>query len=1147
MADRDGRSRLQRIFENAVRLPEEKRASFLAEACGDDDAIKAQIERLLAAHAAADSFLATDASETPQRVAAAADAGPTLPVERGTVAPEPDSTGGEIEASADFDPSRSSRIGPYKLLQKLGEGGFGSVWMAEQEAPVRRRVAVKVIKLGMDTREVIARFEAERQALAMMEHPNIARVLDAGSTREGRPYFVMELVRGVAISEYCDANNLSPRERLELFIPVCDAVQHAHQKGIIHRDLKPSNVLVTVNDGRAVPKIIDFGIAKATHQKLTEKTFFTRFHAMVGTPAYMSPEQAEMSSLDIDTRSDIYSLGVLLYELLTGTTPFDTKELFERGYKEVQRVIREETPPKPSTRVSSMDDESRTVVAGSRQVDARELGRLLRGDLDWIIMKALEKDRSRRYESAAAFALDIGRFLEHEPVAAGPPSTAYRVKKFIRRNRVAVAGAGVVAGALITGLLLAIWGFIVAADERDLAQTAATTAQEAEGRERAEKENARIAQAKAEESAKIARREADTARRVFGLIDEMFHAADPETARGPTYTVRQLLDDYTRADLWDALRDEPEIEATLRHTVGRAHLGLGRFKLAEASFERSIEVRSARLGDDALPTILAREGLGETYSEMARFRDAESTFRDLRAVCERVLGEDDLTTLRMTVHLAEVSARLGRLKEAESLLMETRDLAALLGGEDHDVTLSAIATLGAVLGAAGRFVASEKVTSEVIPRLRKELGAEHPKVLTASFDRARALHYSGRIDESEKLSRETLAACRRVLGPEHAKTLRGMHDLAAVLPLLERHDEAIALFEEVIEIGTRVYGGDFPPVARARMNVGVIHSQQARYEKAKDNLRRALAAYEKIYGADHSQTAEVHAALGVTFTYEGNHSEGAEWSGKALEIRKRTLGPEHARTLESMTNLAANYTALGRAEEAKALLEETIDDLKEAVGAENPSILVVLLNLGEAYVRTGECDRAETVLKELFDLQERIGTTRAGIARAHAAMATCLESEARFEAALPHIERVVEIIRAAARPEQMPRNASALLMYGLVLVGNEKHVKAEKILQECLGYLRQNADENAIQIWAAESALGDSLLGQGRLKEARTLLIESYRNMKDDPRTLERTLRLTLDRLVRLYQAAGDEKRERAWKKRFEEFERERASTTESR
>lgn len=401
----------------------EKRAAYLEAACAGDAELRAQVGALLRWDSQAGGFM-----DLPDRDPDATREAP----------PIPDMTGTEI--------------GRYKLLEKIGEGGMATVYMAEQRHPICRRVALKIIKLGMDTKQVIARFEAERQALAMMDHPNIATVLDAGTTETGRPYFVMELVRGLPITKFCDTNNLATQERLELFVSVCHAVQHAHQRGIIHRDIKPSNILVTLHDGKPVPKVIDFGIAKALNQRLTEKTIFTRYSQMIGTPEYMSPEQAEMSGLDVDTRTDVFSLGVLLYELLAGTTPFDSEYLLSKGYGEMQRIIREEEPTRPSTKVSTLG-EALTDVAKRRSVAPEALGKLMRGDLDWIVMKTLEKDRTRRYETVHSLAEDIQRHLRNEPITASSPGTIYRLQKFLRRNRTKVVTWSAVA-VIVVGLLL---------------------------------------------------------------------------------------------------------------------------------------------------------------------------------------------------------------------------------------------------------------------------------------------------------------------------------------------------------------------------------------------------------------------------------------------------------------------------------------------------------------------------------------------------------------------------------------------------------------------------------------------------------------------------------------------------------------------
>ncbi len=426
------------IFNVARRLPASQRGAYLDEICAGYTLLRQRVAELLEANEAAGGFL-KELAEDPGEEAA------------------PPSSRGTIRTTPSPSEQLGDKIGHYKLLEKVGEGGCGVVYVAEQTEPVRRRVALKVIKLGMDTRQVIARFEAERQALAMMDHPNIAKVLDAGTTETGRPYFVMELVRGIRITDYCDQNQLTTKERLELFLKVCQAIQHAHQKGIIHRDVKPSNILVTLHDGVPVPKVIDFGIAKATEGRLTEVTVYTQLHQFIGTPAYMSPEQAEMSGLDIDTRSDIYSLGVLLYELLAGRTPFDANDLMSQGIDAMRKTIREKEPLRPSTRLATLKGEELTTAAKRRSADASRLLRQLKGDLDWIVMKCLEKDRTRRYETANGLAFDLKRHLSNEPVLARPPGGAYRARKFVRRNKVVVTASVIVAGVLVLGILASTW------------------------------------------------------------------------------------------------------------------------------------------------------------------------------------------------------------------------------------------------------------------------------------------------------------------------------------------------------------------------------------------------------------------------------------------------------------------------------------------------------------------------------------------------------------------------------------------------------------------------------------------------------------------------------------------------------------------
>jgi serine/threonine protein kinase len=550
------------IFDAALAIADpDERDAFLSRACNGDPGLQEHLRGLLEMQRKLGSFL--EARDSPPMMTVDV---PPLTEGPGTV------------------------IGPYKLREQIGEGGMGVVYVAEQHQPVRRKVALKIIKPGMDTKQVIARFEAERQALAMMDHPNIAKVLDAGTTESGRPYFVMELVRGIPITDYCDREQLAIPERLELFVLVCRAVQHAHQKGIIHRDLKPSNILVTIIDGAAVPKIIDFGVAKATGASLTERTIYTAFQQFVGTPLYMSPEQADLSGMDVDTRSDIYSLGVLLYELLTSTTPFDQETFRTAAFDELRRVIREHEPPKPSKRLSSLGA-TRATVSANRQADARQLDRTVRGELDWIVMKALEKDRRRRYETANDFAADVMRYLTDQPVEAGPPSAGYRLRKFMRRNKGPVAAGLALAALLVLGTVGTSLGLVWALRAEQKATLAADRARTAEGlaKERLlevtrEKERATAAEAKAKD-------EAAAAEAVVNFLqdDLLAQAAPDENARYKQVTVEEVLG-RAAARITGKFAQHPAVEAKVRHTIGRTYRALTHYAAAQPHLQRAWEL-----------------------------------------------------------------------------------------------------------------------------------------------------------------------------------------------------------------------------------------------------------------------------------------------------------------------------------------------------------------------------------------------------------------------------------------------------------------------------------------------------------------------------------------------------------------------------
>ncbi len=970
------------VFTEAIRLPVQERVAYLDRVCAGDEELHQAVDALLQEYGGVGNFMEDS----------------------------PNASGARTKAGAAAAEKPGDVIGGYKLVQPIGEGGCGVVFLAEQTQPVRRQVALKIIKPGMDTKSVIARFEAERQALALMDHPNIAKIFDAGATDSGRPYFVMELVRGTKITGYCDEHSLPIEDRLKLFIQVCQAVQHAHQKGIIHRDIKPSNILVTTTAaGEPLPIVIDFGIAKATgNQRLTDKTLFTAFEMLIGTPAYMSPEQMALTSADVDTRTDIYSLGVLLYELLTGSTPFDIEALLKSGLDEIRRVIREVDPAGPSTRLSRIKGETLTAVAQHRGAEPPRLIRSIRGDLDWIAMKALEKDRTRRYETANDLALDVKRLLENEPVSARPPSKLYKFQKTVQRNGLLFIGIGVVTLLLLVSLIL----------------VSASLAKERQSRREA--------------------------KQVQQFLEEMLQGVEPEVARGRDTTILREILDKAAERIDTESTNQPAVAAELRSVIGSVYERTEHYPQAEAMQRAVLAFCREHFGGESPETATALDELGVTLIASGKKLEAEQVCREALEIRRRRFGNENADVATSEDNLAHACNDNGKFTEAEALIREALATRQRLFGAESQEMIGSLRNQVVILGSTRRWVEAEATARQVLALRRKLLGPEDPSVSGALYDLAWTAAANGKQSEAEALEREAFAMRQKVLSDNYPDVADSLYHLGDRMRQRGNLEDAYPVLSAALSLFRNFLGNDHPATLHTLRTIGLVYQAETNWPAAETVFRQVLAAWQKQAEDGDPETLDAMGNLTAVLEGQGKWAEAESLQREELagwRKQEGNNGPEIAYTLHK---LGGEISATAKWPQAETVYREEFELRCKLAGQDDPDTLYALRNLGETLECEGKWGEAESMHREeLAGWRKRAGNDDPQTLYALNKLGWSLEGVGQWpEAESAYREALASRRRQAGNDD--PQTLSEYESLTRVLMHEKQYGETEQLLAEAL-------------------------------------------------------------------------------------------------